>query len=73
MHFGVDLRTPNTFKNRLNTDLIHRFVEKVTAKGKWFSYQWKNPVTQKYSRKHAYVIRIAAEKICLGSGYYDAK
>lgn len=73
---GFVLSDPATpqyiFKNRLHTNLIHRFVEEATVKGTWFSYQWKNPLTQKPVVKHAYVIRIPAQKICLGSGYYDA-
>ena len=67
-----DPTTPEyTFKNRLHTKLIGEFVKQATKKGTWFSYHWKNPVSKQYSHKHAYVVRIPQEKICLGSGYYE--
>jgi len=50
---------------------VYRFVHKASETGTWFSYRWIDPTNQEHWLKHAYVIRLPSERICLGSGYYE--
>jgi hypothetical protein len=66
---NLNLVYTNVYSIR-NHQLFRKALKK-NPNGAWIDYSVRNPKTGKDQEKHSYIVELAEEKVCVGSGYYS--